>query len=100
MLSSVRGPREFLRVNTAARDEPARNISRLGMPPKKPRASEQKLLRTALAPPRRMRAADEDGEKAGVQRKWRRRMKERTGWDTNQRLAEQWKAVAPDFAYA
>ena len=44
---------------------------------------------------------DEDEEKAGVQQKWRRRRRaQRTGWDTNQRLAEQWKAVAPDFAYA
>ena len=43
----------------------------------------------------------EDEEKAGMQQKWRRRRRaKRTAWDTNQKLAEQWQAVAPNFAYA
>lgn len=50
-------------------------------------------------------AAGGDGEEreegGGLQRKWRRRRKvKRTAFDTNQRLAEQWQAVAPNFAYA
>ena len=44
---------------------------------------------------------EEDEEGAGMQQKWRRRRRvKRTAWDTNQRLAEQWQAVAPNFAYA
>ena len=44
---------------------------------------------------------EEDEEKAGMQQKWRRRRRaKRTAWDTNQKLAEQWQAVAPNFAYA
>ena len=49
-------------------------------------------------------AADggEEGEEGGeLQRKWRRRRRvKRTAFDTNQGLAEQWQAVAPNFAYA
>ena len=50
-------------------------------------------------------AAGGDGEESeeggGLQRKWRKRRKvKRTAFDTNQRLAERWQAVAPNFAYA